>query len=995
MKFIPLNVFTNYALLKSALTLDEYFLELKKRNITAAGVSDPNHIFSFPYFEIAAKQNEVKPLYGVRYKVGETEVVFFIRNQDGYKDLLRIFELNFNQQLTLENLKSYTKDLVTILPTSNLINQNITPESYRDFFKSWAMATTSFYIGLERESFGYSPLLQQFADKFGYSIVAFPHILYAAKSDFETLKMIDAIREATLIKSDTNETGLHYFLSDEELEKFYTPDQLANTLKIAEEINFSLAENHPLNLPLPSPVDPLLEITRLTNEGLKKIGKLGNKIYTDRLTYELNVIQKLNFTNYFLLVADYVNYAKNNNILVGYGRGSAPGSLVSYTLGITSADPIKHDLLFERFLNPQRVSMPDIDIDFMDVRRGEVLDYIKETYGETNVAHIVTFQTNAAKASLRDTGRILNIDNKYISLLSKSLGNYNYSLRDSYRKISSFKKLVDGDSYNLDIIKKAVKLEGFPRQNGIHAAGLIIDKEPLYLSLPTFNHNGMRVSEYEMAFLEKKGFLKVDILGLSNLTFVDNIIKRVKQDYDVDLDFYQLPLEEEENFTMIRNGFTLGLFQLESDGMRKAIKDIAPSSFDDVCALLALYRPGPMEYIKDYGRRKTGEEKVTYLNDDLKKILAPTYGIIIYQEQIMKIAEVMASFSLAEADILRRAISKKDETQMVSMQKKFFAGALRNGYSNEETTKVFNDILKFASYGFNKSHSVVYTMLTLALSYLKAYFPLSFYGELFSNVINDKTKLSHLRDELKARNIPVLLPSINCSGLKFIAKENSLLFPLSSIIGINNQVAQTLINLREIHPFDNVQDLFFRAFNAAVNESDFIALIEAGALDEFNQNRAFLKAQLSAYLPSLKISLFNSKDHLSDILVSEVASSPFTSISEEISRLRFPLSQNPLKNFKIAGLVNFNDITPSTLEIKVFGVLEEIKQIKTKKGDVMAFATLSNYEDRLSLVVFPDTFALLAAKLVVGDFYIVTGHAENKGDKLQLIVKEIMRYEHE
>lgn len=994
MEFIPLNVFTNYALLKSALTLDEYFLELKSRKITTAGISDPDHVFSFPYFQKAALKAGVKPLFGVRYKIEEIELVFFIKNEEGYKDLLAIFELNFNRELTRVSLKNYTKNLVTILPTCNLINHNITPDEYRDFFKRWAMVASSFYIGLERESLGYSAFLQQFADKFNYNIVAFPHILYRTKEDAETLKMIEAIKEGTLIVNIPPSPTSNHFLNEEELNELYSSEHILNTQKIAEEISFSLAENHPLNLPLPADIDPDLEIIKLTKSGLEKIGKTDDPIYQERLTYELNIIKKLNFTNYFLIVADYVNFAKNNDILVGYGRGSAPGSLVSYTLGITSADPIKHDLLFERFLNPERISMPDIDIDFMDIRRGEVLDYIKKTYGDTNVAHIVTFQTNAAKASLRDAGRVLNIDQKYISLLSQSLGGVSYSLRDSYRKVSSFKKLVDTDSYNLEIIKKAVKLEGFPRQSGVHAAGLIIDREPLSLSLPTFNHNGMRVSEYEMAFLEQKGFLKVDILGLSNLTFIDNIIKRVKRDEGVSLDFYNLPLEESKNFTMIQNGFTLGLFQLESEGMRKAIKDIQPSSFDDVCALLALYRPGPMEYIKDYGLRKSGKEEVNYLNNDLKKILAPTYGIIIYQEQIMKIAEVMASFSLAEADILRRAISKKDETQMVSMQKKFVTGALNNGYSANEADKVFNDILKFASYGFNKSHSVVYTMLTLALSYLKAHHPLSFYSELFSNVINDKSKLSLLLEELKAQNIKIIKPSITHSQLRFAPFNGGLLFPLASIVGINNRVATTIINLR-ISPFISIEDFFFRAYNEGVSELDFIALIEAGALDEFNKNRAYLKAKLAAYLPSLKIGLFNTSDHLADILVKDVAPSPFTNIKEEIARLRFPLSENPLKTFKIDGLVSYKDIKVSNLELKIFGVLEDLKQIKTKKGEVMAFASLGNYEERLNLVIFPETYAALGFKLEIGSFYIVRGKAETKSDNLQIVVREMKRYEDE
>ncbi len=996
MNFIPLNVFSNYAMLKSALTLDEYFTLLKKRKITTAGLSDPDFLFGYPHFNKLAKIHDIKPLYGVRLTLLNSEVVFFVKNAEGYKDLMAIFELHFNNEITEIALKEYTSNIITIIPSNNVITNNLNKADYRDYFKRWAMMTSDFYIGLETETVEINNVLREFAASFNYATVAFPLIKYVAPEDAKTLAMIDAIRDANVIDINATYSGKNYFLMDEELHNFYLPEELANTLKIAYAISFVLDEKHTLNLPLPAAYNPDEEIERLTMLGLETYGVANDKRYTTRLRYELDIIKSLNFTNYFLIVSDYVQFAKDNNILVGYGRGSAPGSLVSYALGITMADPIKYDLLFERFLNPARISMPDIDIDFMDTRRNEVIDYIKKTYGDNHVAQIVTFQTNAAKASLRDTGRIFNIDNKFINILSKSLGNSLYSLRESYKKVPAFRKLIDADKFNLEIIKHAVKLEGFPRQSGMHAAGLIIDGKPLPESLPTFKHNDTRITQYEMGFLEAQGFLKVDILGLSNLTFIDNIIKRVNDEEHKALDFYKLSFDDPRIYDVIQNGHTLGLFQLESDGMRRAIREIKPTNFDDVSALLALYRPGPMQYISDYAAYKNKTKTVTYINDDFAKILAPTYGIMIYQEQIMQIAAVMANFNLAEADLLRRAISKKDEAIILEQKAAFLKGAQNKGYTKIESEKVFSDILRFADYGFNKSHSVVYAMITMALAYLKTYHPAAFFSELLPSIINDTKKFQQARDELKALNLKLLAPNIHQSTLHFNKRDDGLLMPFTSIIGINNETARILVNLRSEAPFSSVQNFFYRAYDYGIKQDEIIALIEAGALDDFNTNRAYLMNMFNTYLPTLETRLFASEDALNDIIVTAISENETARLDAEVMRLRFPLSPHPISTMTISGFQNLHSaLSAQDTYIKTFGILTMYREIKTKKGDVMAFATLSDYQETLSLVIFPSTLAALAQTLEKDAIYLVTGKIEIRDNEKQLVISTIERYHHE
>ncbi len=498
-----------------------------------------------------------------------------------------------------------------------------------------------------------------------------------------------------------------------------------------------------------------------------------------------------------------------------------------------------------------------------------------------------------------------------------------------------------------------------------------------------------------MGFLEEHGFLKVDILGLSNLTFVHNIITLVRENHGVNLDFYNLKFDDPRIYDVIRQGHTLGLFQLESGGMRKAIATIKPSNFNDISALLALYRPGPMQYIDEYAMRKEGKAEISYLNDDLIDILQPTYGIMIYQEQIMQIAATMAGFSLGQADILRRAIGRKDEKIILEQKDSFFTGAKKRGYSREDTEKVFNDILRFADYGFNKSHSVVYAMLTTALAYLKTYYPYEFYHELLRSLVSDNVKFALARQELKALNITISRPCVLKSTTEFIRIDDTINFPLSAIVGLNRESANTIVRLREQKMFANVQDFFFRAYKAGVTGDEFIALIEAGALDTFNTNRAFLKAMFSAYLPTLDIGLFDDEKALHAIIVDDVKESA-DRLELEVKRLRFPLSANPLDNIKLKDAKRVSHILKAKVGlVKMYGVLNSLRIIKTKKGDEMAFATISDYETEITAVFFTREFSAYRELLSLNHIYIFSGRLEERDGDKQIVISSLERYENE
>ena len=713
-------------------------------------------------------------------------------------------------------------------------------------------------------------------------------------------------------------------------------------------------------------------IEKLKNDTFARLKELNldnDEKYVNRLNYELDVIIKMGFSDYFLIVSDYVRFAESVGILVGPGRGSAAGSLVSYLLKITKIDPLKYDLLFERFLKKKKKKMPDIDIDFMDTRGDEVINYLKEKYGKNKVSNIITFSTILAKQSLRDIGRIYNFKIHDIDLLSSRLLNPKLSLRNSYKTSKVFKEIVDSDPYYLNIVSLASKIENLPRQSGMHAAGIILNNTPIEYSLPIIkDFQNSYITQYEMDDLQEQGFLKMDLLGLKNLTIISECVDLINDVYkDAKLDKFNIPFDDEKVFQLIQENKTMGIFQLESSGMKNAIKILKPSCFNDVVALLALFRPGPMDSIPTYARRKQGLEKINYISDDLKDILKETYGIIVYQEQIILIAQKMANFSLAKADIFRNAISKKNYNDIKQMQNDFINGALNNGYSNKVANDVFDHILKFASYGFNKSHSVAYSMIACQMAYLKAYYPLCFYQTIlkFSNTTNDPKFLDYV-DEMSSIGIHLAKPDINLSTDNFLINQNNLLFPLSLIKGINKETIKGILDNRLKNGlYKDFLDFMLRTFQYKISETQYLKLIDSGALDCLNPSRATLKQAVSSYMQYALV-INNDKGQMSlDIdmlpppILGKVNDDPIENLENEYDVLGIMLSNNPLK-FKKDLLTKENVISISEAikkdRAKVCGIIKSIKIIQTKKQQPMAFIKIFDETKEMELTAFSDTY---------------------------------------
>lgn len=973
--FAPLQIISGYSFLKSGLTLENIVKAVKKFDYFGAGICDINVMHGLAKFaRYMSNENINKPyLCGITLKIKGFDFCLYCLSESGYQTLCQITSFIDEEDKICQFLSTNQNGLLGILSTSDdSIKEkflNVDNDLIYDI-KFLSNLVQIFYIGIDasyQKDMQINEKIRQFADKYTYLCVAFPKILYFKKDDAIVLKIVHAIDQDEII-NEKNLQGNNAFLSNEEYEKQYLKQEIDAINNIFRQNKFvmNIKRGEMLSFNVQNTIEKLKNDTFAR---LKELNLDNDEKYVNRLNYELDVIIKMGFSDYFLIVSDYVRFAESVGILVGPGRGSAAGSLVSYLLKITKIDPLKYDLLFERFLNPSRKKMPDIDIDFMDTRRDEVINYLKEKYGKNKVSNIITFSTILAKQSLRDIGRIYNFKIHDIDLLSSRLLNPKLSLRNSYKTSKVFKEIVDSDPYYLNIVSLASKIENLPRQSGMHAAGIILNNTPIEYSLPIIkDFQNSYITQYEMDDLQEQGFLKMDLLGLKNLTIISECVDLINDVYkDTNLDKFNIPFDDEKVFQLIQENKTMGIFQLESSGMKNAIKILKPSCFNDVVALLALFRPGPMDSIPTYARRKQGLEKINYISDDLKDILKETYGIIVYQEQIILIAQKMANFSLAKADIFRNAISKKNYSDIKQMQNDFINGALNNGYSNKVANDVFDHILKFASYGFNKSHSVAYSMIACQMAYLKAYYPLCFYQTIlkFSNTTNDPKFLDYV-DEMSSIGIHLAKPDINLSTDNFLINQNNLLFPLSLIKGINKETIKGILDNRLKNGlYKDFLDFMLRTFQYKISETQYLKLIDSGALDCLNPSRATLKQAVSSYMQYALV-INNDKGQMSlDIdmlpppILGKVNDDPIENLENEYDVLGIMLSNNPLK-FKKDLLLKENVISISEAikkdRAKVCGIIKSIKIIQTKKQQPMAFIKIFDETKEIELTAFSDTY---------------------------------------
>ena len=1010
-KFAPIHIISGYSFLQSGLTIKRIEQALKNNDYFGMGLTDSGVLHGYPPFFHLLSENKKPYIFGLTLEVDENNIVVYAIDEDGYKNLINISVALQKEEFNLLFLKEHSQGLIGVLETNHGKFKNLFSELEKvdTTFSKYVLEISeifksSFYLGVEvtsKEEVKYANKVRKFADEYLYECVAFPRVKYLKIEDAITIDIVNAIQMGEQL-TNKSKVGQEYFMKESDYHKIYSAIEIDNTNKIinSNKLDFSKKRGEMLHFDCENSDE---ELKNRTFDSLEKHGLNNEQKYIERLNYELSVIAKMGYSDYFLLVQDYVNWAKNNDILVGPGRGSAAGSLVSYLLNITEVDPLLYDLQFERFLNPNRSTMPDIDIDFMDTRRDEVVQYMRDKYGSNRVGNIVAMQTIGAKQALRDIGRVYNIPERHISLLSKAIKDdkdKDITLGKAYRNIEEFKKLCDSDQYFREIVSLAGKIEGLPRQSGQHAAGIVLNNVSMETAMPiSVDFNDNYISQYEFKYLEEQGFLKMDFLGLRNLTTVSYCVDLINLHHpELHLNKNQIPFDTPEVFDLIKSGQVIGLFQIETGVMKKGIQTLKPSCVNDVVALLALNRPGPMAFIPTYAKRRDGKEKVTYISKDLEDILSSTYGIIVYQEQINQIATKIAGMTPGEGDLFRRAISKKDKNVLNQNKELFIKGCLAKGYDIKTATNIFEHIAKFANYGFNKSHSVAYAVLTCRMAYLKANYPLEFYSAILQVGSNSETKFGEYISEMRNRGIKVLPPSINHSSMLFDVHEDALLFPFSAIHGLNSLMAKNILLEREKGSFTDFFNFVTRLYPYKINEAQILALVNSGAMDELCPSRASMRITIKAALQYAELNY--SEDGQMNLGISAITppimnkdtDRPLDNLDFEYDAIGVMLSSNPLDFHKEQliklGVSSINDASKFGVS-KIAGVVKSIKTIKTKKGDQMAVIRIYDQTGDLEVTVFPRVYDVARGYLVRNAILIITGRFENRADEVSYFADTI------
>ena len=978
MNYIPLHVYSGYSFLSSALKVEDIIANSLIKNLKFVAISDYSNASIFPSFTSLASKNHLTPIYGTTLILETDKGSFYfgvyVKNEEGYKSLCSL--IYHKDELSLEILNHHKKGLILVIPTiSNTVVRDLLLNQEIEILERLCFKVQDgfedVYIGIEKyakEDDVVVNAAREFCINHNYKPLAYPKALYCKKNDALTLSILQCIKDDK--KSNIMElTGPFFFFSEKQIVQVYTQEEIENTYRLCEDTSFTFYKKRGnlLSYPLEGNKKEII-FEKCKNNLLKKNIAL-NDTYISRLNYELDTIDKMGYLDYFLIVSEYVNYAKSNDIPVGPGRGSACGSLVSFALSITSINPLEYGLIFERFLNEDRITLPDIDIDIADNRREEVISHIRNIYGTNRMCDIITIQTIGAKQALRDIGRVY--DSKYknadINLLCSFFKDSKTKLIEGERNSLELQKLLQSP-YLRSIFELAKKIEGLPRQSSLHPAGIIINDEDLSSSLPLNKEDDKIVCQYEAIYLEELGYLKMDILGLRTLNIIDKIQKRIQEktpSFSLDL----ISLEDKKTFSILNKGLTKGIFQIESEGMTSSIMEVRIDRFENISDMIALYRPGPIKQIPLFAQRKNYNAKISYIHDSLKDILSSTYGIIIYQEQIMQICQKCASFTFLEADNFRRAISKKNENLLFQMKEKFIQGCLKNQISKNDALNIYSLIYNFASYGFNKSHSVAYSRIVYEMAYLKANYPLQFYATLLDfEVLDDQTYYIY-KKELKEFSLSVSLPSINKSTLSFEGEGSSLILPLSKIKGLSLNSSLSLIHERQNGPFTSMEDLMYRMYKYEIPMEHYVALINAGALDSFNHSRTSLLKALPSFMKSAEYALacggdllFNeSQRDFMKVVIDEIEDDEEEVNKRQEETLGFKLGSSKLSKYSVE--ISLKQCLPimeakkKNSIVRIAIILSKVNITHTKK-DSLRMAYFTCYDDSSSIrgVMFPEVY---------------------------------------
>ncbi len=1054
--FVHLHVHTQYSLLDGAIKLNDLMAQARQFKMPALAITDHGNMFGAVEFYKKCMDCGIKPIIGCEMYVAPQDrrkkepirglpdagyhLIILVKNQLGYKNLMKLSSIGYLEgfyhkpRIDKEVLRQHSEGLLalssclkgeipSLLLKGNYNKAREVTKEYKDMFGEGNLFLELQNHRIEEER-RVIPLLAKLAEEVKVGLVATNDCHYLKKEHAPAHDALLCIQTGKKIV-DTDRLKFAndqmYFKSPEEMKKLFEdfPSALENTLRIAEVCNLDLefGKTHLPEFPLPTGFDDLdsyLEF--LARKGLAQRYSKVTPGLEERLEYELKVIKQMGFAGYFLIVKDFIDYAKNKNIRVGPGRGSVGGSLVAYCLGITNMDPIKYGLLFERFLNPERISLPDIDIDFSDRERDKIIRYVINKYGENNVAQIITFGTMAARAVIRDVGRVLDISYSEVDRLAKMIPWVpDMTLKKAQELKGELRTLVKSDPRIKKLMSYSEILEGLCRHASTHAAGVVIAPKALTEYVPLYKGSkGEITTQYDMMGIEEIGLLKMDFLGLRTLTVIDDTLKILREDQSIIFDIDSITLDDEKTIQLFSNGETVGIFQFESSGMREYLSKLRPESLDELTAMNALYRPGPLDskMTDEYIDRKRGLKKIAYEHPLLEPILKETYGVIVYQEQVLKIASDLAGYTLGRADILRKAMGKKKAELMVQQREEFKKGAKAKGIKQETADKIFDLMATFGRYGFNKAHSAGYAYLAYQTAYLKAHYPVEFMAATMSSEIGNTDRIVILMEECKRMGIDDLPPDVNESVGKFKVVENKIRFGLEAVKNVGHGAIEAIVKAREkVGKFNNLFQFCIEVDLSAVNKRVIESLIQAGAFDSVSKHRAQLLASLDVatnYGQTLQedkrrgqTSLFDLSGETKVVPAPKMAEVPEWPISEILSKekemLGFYVSGHPLTRYEeelkifVTKDTQVIEDAKDGEELYIGGVITHVKTNIDRKKKQMAFATLEDFVGTVEVVIFSDCYEKSRRIIRADSMVLVKGKASTKeGEKAKVVASDII-----
>ena len=1072
--FVHLHVHSEYSLLDGMSRIKDLPVRAKELGMKAIALTDHGVMYGAVDFYKECKKNDIKPIIGCEVYVaphsrfdkeagrdnGYNHLILLAKNKTGYQNLSKLVSLSFVEgfyykpRIDLEILEQYSEGLICLSAClAGSLSQAIIQDNMEkaEEIALWhkRVFKDDYYIEIQhnglRQQIMVNKKLIQLARKLDIPLAATNDAHYLKKEDSYFHEVLLCIQTGKRMSDEDRmrfETEEFYIKSPEEMADYFSefPDAIENTVKIAEKCNydFEFGVTKLPNYDVPEEYATHLDYFKdLCYKGIKnRYGENPSEEVMSRLEYEISVIDKMGYVDYFLIVWDYINYAKSVGIPVGPGRGSGAGSIAAYAIGITDIDPLKYGLLFERFLNPERVSMPDFDVDFCYERRGEVIEYVERKYGKDHVSQIITFGTMAARMVIRDVGRVLDYPYSETDKLAKMIPmEVHITIPKALEQNREFKELYESNPSVKQLIDIAIKLEGLPRQASTHACGIVITKDPVDTYVPLYVNDGNISTQYTMNLLEELGLLKMDFLGLRTLTVISDTEKLVKQNRGIDVE-YDKDMNDPKVYKLWANGESVGIFQFESQGMTNFMKELKPDCLEDIIAGVSLYRPGPMDQIPRYIKGKQNPGHNVYTHPALEPILNVTYGCMVYQEQVMQIVRELAGYSLGRADLVRRAMGKK-KLDVMAKEREYFIngqvdengnvlvpGCVRNGIDKESANKIFDEMAEFAKYAFNKSHAAAYSVVSYRTAYLKTYYPEEFMAATLNSFLGNLDKVPIYIYECKRLNIGILKPDINKSFTKFTVQDKKIRFGLGSIKNVGISAIETVISERERNgEFESFTDFCERIQSGTVNRKCIECLIKAGCFDEMNQTRATLLASYERILDTInnqgRNSMANQVTMFDLVKPEETVKYQYTVLKElderellaqEKEMIGIYISGHPLEKFKeaIQRQTNINSIQIKDLNgenagkfkdgqnVKYAGTITSVKKKYTKRNTIMAFVTVEDLYGSAEIVVFDSVFSRCDNILVEENIVLVEGRLSIKEDEdARIIVQNIKEFSEE